>query len=237
MSQEQDKIFFRNFSLVLAFIAVMMITFYLTADLITGKKEHHETNKREITSNSNITSGDLVNGKNLSQTCAVCHGADGNSANPIWPKLAGQHASYTVKQLKNFKNGERVNAQMSGMVAALSLQDMNDLGLYFENQKNNFGSAKSESIDIGQKIYRGGDSETGIAACMACHGPAGSGNPGAIYPSLSGQHTDYTAIQLKMFKTGERNNDTNSVMRSIAKRMTEAQIEAVSEYIQGLQPR
>ena len=90
---------------------------------------------------------------------------------------------------------------------------------------------------MGQKLYRGGDRETGIAACMACHGPAGSGNPGAIYPLLSGQHAEYTKTQLKMFKTGERNNDENSVMRSIAKRMTEAQIEAVSEYLQGLQPR
>ena len=237
MSQEQDKIFFRNFSLVLAFIAAMMITFYFIADLVTEEKEHNKINGIVTTSDYDIASANIANGKNLSQTCAVCHGADGNSINPIWPKLGGQHASYIVKQLENFKNGERVNAQMAGIVAALSLQNMNDLALYYESQKANFGSAKKEFVDIGQKIYRAGDREAGIAACMACHGPAGSGNPSAIYPSLSGQHAKYTISQLKMFKTGERNNDENSVMRSIAKRMTEAQIEAVSEYLQGLQPR
>ena len=237
MSQEKDKIFFRNFSLTIAFIAAMMIAFYFVADLVTVEKEHEKIDEIAITNDDDITSANIANGKKLSQTCVVCHGADGNSVNPIWPKLGGQHASYIIKQLKNFKNGKRVNAQMSGMVATLSLQDINDLALYYENQKTNFGSAKKEFVDMGQKIYRGGDRETGIAACMACHGPAGSGNPGAIYPLLSGQHAEYTKTQLKMFKTGERNNDENSVMRSIAKRMTEAQIEAVSEYLQGLQPR
>jgi len=234
MSQEQDKLFFRNFSLVLVFIAAIMLAFYFTAELVTGKKEHHKTTNAVIDNNIKSANGDPVNGKNLSQPCAVCHNADGNSVNPIWPKLAGQHASYIVKQLKNFKDGDRVNAQMTAMVASLTEQDMNDLGLYFENQKNNLGFANQDSISLGQKIYRAGDSETGVAACMACHGPAGFGNPGAMYPSLQGQHAEYTAMQLKMFKTGERNNDANAVMRSIASRMTDPQIKAVSEYIQGL---
>ncbi len=178
--------------------------------------------------------GDPAKGKTLSQTCAVCHSVDGNSVNPVWPKLAGQHASYIVKQLKDFKDGNRVNAQMTGMVAPLSEQDMEDLGAYFASQKTKIGSAKPELIESGQRIYRAGDSQAGIPACMACHGPAGTGNPGALYPSLSGQHAEYTATQLKMFKAEDRNNDANNVMRSITGPMTNAQIEAISEYIQGL---
>ena len=234
MSQEQDKIFFRNFTLTLAFIAAMMVAFYAIADLVTSKKDHAEINTMKTNDSISVSNANPTNGKNLSQPCAVCHGADGNSINPIWPKLAGQHASYITKQLKNFKEGDRVNAQMTAMVGALSQQDMEDLGAYFEGQQNNLGYAKPESIDLGQKIYRAGDSNTGLPACMACHGPAGSGNPGALYPAIRGQHAEYTATQLNMFKSGERNNDVNSVMRSIAVLMTEAQISAVSEYIQGL---
>ena len=234
MSQEQDKIFFRNFTLVLAFIAALMIAFYLIADIVTNKEESLEIGEIKTNNEANITGGDLDNGRDLSQPCTVCHGVDGNSINPVWPKLAGQHSSYIFKQLNNFKDGDRVNAQMTAMVVGLSTQDMKDLSLYFEAQKNDLAFAKPEYIDLGQKIFRAGDSESGIAACMSCHGPAGSGNPGAMYPLLRGQHAAYTATQLKMFKKGERNNDTNSVMRSIASRMTEDQIEAVSEYIQGL---
>ena len=234
MSQEQDKIFFRNFTLTLAFIAAMMVAFYTIADLVTSKKDHTEINTIKTNDSISVSSANPTNGKSLSQPCAACHGADGNSINPIWPKLAGQHASYITKQLKNFKEGDRVNIQMTAMVAALSQQDMEDLGSDCEGQQNNLGYAKPGSIDLGQKIYRAGDSNTGLPACMACHGPAGSGNPGALYPAIRGQHTEYTATQLKMFKSGERNNDVNSVMRSIAVLMTEAQISAVSEYIQGL---
>jgi cytochrome c553 len=183
---------------------------------------------------SNAAGGDPVKGKTLSQTCAACHSVDGNSVNAIWPKIAGQHASYIVKQLKDFKDGNRVNAQMTAMVAPLGEQDMEDLGAYFASQKTKLGSAKPDLIESGQRIYRAGDSQAGIPACMACHGPTGVGNPGALYPSLSGQHAEYTATQLKMFKTEDRNNDANNVMRSISGPMTNAQIEAVSEYIQGL---
>jgi len=178
--------------------------------------------------------GDPAKGKTLTQTCAACHSADGNSVSPIWPKLAGQHASYIVKQLNDFKEGRRVNAMMTPMVAPLSEQDMEDLAAYFASQKTTLGSAKPELIETGQLIYRAGDSLTGVPACMACHGPAGFGNPGASYPSLRGQHAQYTATQLKMFKSEERNNDENNIMQTIAGSMTNAQIEAVSEYIQGL---
>ncbi len=111
---------------------------------------------------------------------------------------------------------------------------MQDLGAYFASKKTKPGSANPDLIELGQKIYRAGDSETGVPACMACHGPNGSGNPTALYPSLSGQHAQYTAGQLKMFKSEERANDANKMMRTIAGPMTNAQIEAVSEYIQGL---
>lgn len=184
--------------------------------------------------NAFAVDGDPAKGKALSQTCAACHSVDGNSVNPVWPKLAGQHASYTVKQLQDFKAGKRVNAQMAPMVAPLSEEDMGDLAAYFASKKTKKGSAKPELIELGQKIYRFGDSETGVPACMACHAPNGVGNPGALYPALRGQHAAYTAAQLKMFKTEERANDANNVMRAIAGPMTNAQIEAVSEYIQGL---
>lgn len=178
--------------------------------------------------------GDPTNGKALSQTCAACHSVDGNSVNPVWPKLAGQHAGYIIKQLQDFKAGKRVNAQMAPMAAPLGDQDIEDLAAYFSSKKIKHGSAKPELIELGQKIYRAGDVDAGIPACMACHGPSGTGNPGALYPALAGQHAAYTAIQLRAFKAEERSNDLNNVMRSIAGPMTNAQIEAVSEYIQGL---
>ena len=178
--------------------------------------------------------GDPAQGKILSQPCAVCHAADGNSVNPVWPKLAGQHSSYIVKQLQDFKDGRRVNAQMTAMVLNLTEADMKDLGAYFAGQTVSKGTANPDQIELGQRIYRYGDNQAGIPACMACHGPNGAGNPGAVYPALGGQHAAYTATQLKMFKAEERNNDKNNVMRSIAGPMTNAQIEAVSEYIQGL---
>ncbi len=178
--------------------------------------------------------GDPAKGKTLSQTCAACHSADGNSLLPVWPKLAGQHAEYIVKQLNDFKDGKRVNAQMAPMVASLGEEDMADLAAYYASQKIKPGSAKPELISSGQTIYRAGDAESGIPSCMACHGPSGAGNPGALYPALAGQHAEYTILQLKAFKAEERNNDINKVMRSIASSMTNAQIEAVSEYIQGL---
>lgn len=177
---------------------------------------------------------DPAKGKTLSATCAACHGADGNSVNPVWPKLAGQHAKYLYKQLTDFKEGNRSNAQMSPMAAPLSNENMADIASYFSSQKTKRGAANPDLIETGEKIYRAGDAETGVPACMACHGPTGAGNPGALYPVLSGQHAEYIKIQLNAFKAGTRSNDANKVMRTIAGSMTTEQIEAVSEYIQGL---
>lgn len=188
--------------------------------------------------NINLTSaeiiGDAKKGKTLSATCAACHGIDGNSPNAQWPKLAGQHLNYIVKQLQDFKSGARENAIMNGMAATLSEQDMYDLASYYSSEAIKGGTTKADLVELGEKIYRAGDKEIGVPACMACHGPAGKGNPSAMYPALAGQHSAYIANQMLLFQTDKRANDKNTVMRTIAKLMTQEQIEAVSSYLQGL---
>jgi cytochrome c553 len=186
-----------------------------------------------------VSNGVAVNagadeGQQKAAVCAGCHGVDGNSTTPEWPKLAGQHSGYLVAQLQAFKSGTRKNPMMSPMAANLSDADMAAIAGYFSSQKLQFGEAKPESIEAGQKLYRGGNPATGVPACMACHGPRGAGNPAAGYPALHGQHASYTAIQLKAYRSGERATDTNAVMRTIAARMTDAEIEAVAGFVQGL---
>lgn len=178
--------------------------------------------------------GDPEAGQSKAQVCAACHSPDGNSTDPQWPKLAEQHASYTLKQLMDFKQGERVNEVMAGMVANLSPRDMADLAAYYAGQQRSGGYADKDYVALGEKIYRAGNAESGVPACMSCHGPTGSGNPPAVYPSLWGQHAQYTAAQLRAFKSGERANDPNAMMRDVAERMTEEEIQAVSQYIAGL---
>jgi len=178
--------------------------------------------------------GDVEAGKTKSAMCAACHGADGNSVAPNFPKLAGQHADYIAKQLKEFKAGERTDATMNGMAAALSEQDMADLGAFYAAQKGTVGTAAEDKVALGETIYRAGNAASGVAACAACHGPTGTGNPMAKFPSLSGQHADYTAVQLKNFRAGSRANDAGSMMRGVAKKMSDAEVEAVAQYIQGL---
>lgn len=178
--------------------------------------------------------GDAAKGKELSATCAACHGADGNSFNPEWPKLAGQHADYIVKQLKEFKEGTRKNATMAPMAAPLSDQDMEDLAAYFAGNKTKPGSADEAQVALGEAIYKGGIAATGVAACAACHGPNGAGNPAANFPQLNGQHAKYTEIQLKNFRAEARENDPGRMMRGVAARMNDKEIAAVAQYIQGL---
>ncbi|MGB5252558.1 MAG: c-type cytochrome [Sedimenticolaceae bacterium] len=179
--------------------------------------------------------GNAEAGKAKSVTCAACHGVDGNSAAPNFPKLAGQHADYLYKQLKQYKSGDRKNAVMAGMVAALNDEDMANLAAYYSAQQPTIGIAAEDQIKLGESIYRAGNTASGVSACAACHGPNGVGNPMANFPRLSGQHALYTAEQLKYFRSGTRANDAASMMRSIAKRMTDEEIEAVSQYVQGLQ--
>ncbi len=178
--------------------------------------------------------GNAEAGKTKSATCAACHGADGNSVNPEWPKLAGQHPSYIAKQLANFKDDARVNPSMSPMAKPLSEQDMADLAAYFSSQAAKPGEADQTKVALGEQMYKGGNNATGVAACAACHGPTGTGNPASNFPSLSGQHATYIKNQLNAFRKGERANDAGKMMRNVAAKMTDAEIEAVAEYIAGL---
>lgn len=171
--------------------------------------------------------------ENTVQTvCAACHGADGNSAIALNPKLAGQHPEYLLKQLTNFKEGTRANAVMAGMVANLSADDMKNLAAYFANQKINLAKAKSNGAgSLGEKIYRGGIAASGVPACSSCHGANGAGIP-KQFPRLAAQHADYTLAQLRTFRTGERANAP--MMMVIAAKMTDAEMQAVADYMQGL---
>ncbi len=178
--------------------------------------------------------GDAAAGQAKSAVCAACHGTDGNSVNPEWPKLAGQHASYTALQLEYFKSGKRQNALMSAQAMGLSEQDMLDLAAYYAEQPIKGGETDPDLVSLGERIYRGGDKQNGVAACIACHGPSGKGNPLAVYPYLAGQHATYTAMQLRAYASGERRSDNNQIMRNIAGAMSDDQIEAVASYIEGM---
>jgi cytochrome c553 len=178
---------------------------------------------------------DAEAGKAKSAICAACHGADGNSSNPMWPSLAGQHASCTYKQLTDFKAGRRINASMSGMVAGLSDDDMKNLAAYYETQSHKPVAFDGELIEKGESIYRGGITETGVAACMGCHSPSGKGNGPAGWPSLKGQHPEYIVTQLQAFKQGARANDSGKMMRNLVGRMSEMEMKAVAAYVAGIQ--
>ena len=181
-----------------------------------------------------LAAGNAAAGKAKSQACAACHSADGNSMSPDFPKLAGQHEEYLYKQLSQYKSGDRANAIMAGQVAGLSDQDMQDLAAYFASQSIKGGTADETKVELGKAIYRGGNTASGVSACMACHGPNGAGNPDAKFPALAGQHAKYTADQLRAFRAGERANDAGKMMRNVAAKMTDAEIDAVAEYIAGL---
>ena len=178
---------------------------------------------------------DAEAGKAKSAVCAACHGADGNSSNPMWPSLAGQHASYVYKQLSDFKAGRRINASMLGMVAGLSDDDMKNLAAYYETQNPSPVTFDAELIAKGESIYRGGITETGVAACMGCHSPSGEGNGPASWPSLKGQYPDYIVAQLQAFKQGARANDPGKMMRNLVGRMSDMEMKAVAAYIAGIQ--
>jgi len=175
----------------------------------------------------------------VTQVCAACHAADGNSLIAVNPKLAGQFPEYLYKQLSNFKpaggkKAERGNPVMAGMVANLAPEDMRNLAAYFAGQTAKPGAAKSKDlVALGQKIYRGGIAGKGVAACASCHGPNGAGMP-AQYPRLSGQHADYVEVQLKAFRSGERANDPNGSMRTVAGKLSDREIQAVADYVAGL---
>ena len=177
---------------------------------------------------------DIEAGKARSAVCAACHGADGNSSNPIWPSLAGQHANYIYKQLLDFKEGRRINPTMTGMVAALTDEDMRNLAAYYESQVPKPVAFDGELLESGENIYRGGIIAAGVAACMGCHSPTGEGNGPAGWPSLKSQHPDYIVAQLQAFRQGARANDPGSMMRSVSERMSDMEMKSVAAYIAGI---
>lgn len=183
-----------------------------------------------------FAAGDASAGQAKSAICAACHGADGNSVVPNWPKLAGQHEQYMTRQVSLIKAGARPVPEMVGIVAGLSEQDIEDLSAYFAAQPVAVGVADESQVVLGERIYRAGNAESGVPACMACHGPAGEGNPLAGYPALAGQHAVYTANMLTRFRAGENwgEGDASQVMNGSAAELTDEEIAAVASYIQGL---
>ncbi|HTY98311.1 MAG TPA: c-type cytochrome [Rhodocyclaceae bacterium] len=184
--------------------------------------------------------GDPAKGQTIASTiCGACHGPDGNSPVSANPKLAGQHADYLFKQMRNFKSGpegkpERSNPIMNGMIAAFDENQMRDLAAWFSSQTQKGEQAKNrDTLSLGQKLYRAGDASKGLPACAGCHGPSGAGIP-AQFPRIGGQYQDYIEVQLKAFRAGERTNDPNKMMETIALRMTDAEIKAVADYAAGL---
>ena len=180
------------------------------------------------------SAGDAAAGAQKAAICGACHGATGNSINPEWPNLAGQHESYIVAQLQAFKQGKRDNPLMMPNAAALSDQDMQDLGAHFASQALTGLEADPSKYRTGEKLYRGGDSERKLPACIACHGPQGKGNGPARYPALRSQQAVYTFNQLKAFAEGRRSTPGNDIMQVIAARLTDDEMRAIASYTQGL---
>lgn len=183
-----------------------------------------------------LVEGSQEAGQAKSVTCAACHGPQGKSVNPQWPSLAGQNARYLVEQLEAFKAGTRSDVLMTAQAMALSEQDMRNLAVYYAAQAPDPRVvANPATVAKGAALYRGGDQENKVAACTACHGPTGQGNPAAAYPMLKGQHAAYLATQLRAYASGARKSDGQSrIMREIASRMREDDIVALASYIQGL---
>lgn len=184
-----------------------------------------------------VAEGDAAAGQAKSAICAACHGVDGNSAVPNWPKLAGQHTRYIERQTALIQSGARPVPEMMGIVAAMSEQDFSDIAAYFSSQTNNGGVADESIAALGQRIYRAGNATTGVPACMSCHGPAGEGNPLALYPALAGQHAMYTAKMLTGFRDGTNwgvSDAPSHIMNGAAANLTDEEIAALASYIQGL---
>lgn len=178
--------------------------------------------------------GDAGAGAQKSAVCGVCHGTSGNSVNPEWPNLAGQHEGYVAAQLALFRQGVRDNVLMMPNASMLSDQDMQDLGAYFERQTPAGLEADPSNYKTGEKLYRGGDPERGLPACIACHGPQGKGNGPARYPALRAQHAVYTYNQLKAYAEARRRTPGNDIMQLVAGRLTDAEMRALASYTQGL---
>ena len=182
--------------------------------------------------------GDAIAGQAKAAACGACHGMDGNSTDPQYPKLAGQSEQYIVHQLENFKSGKRQNPIMLGMATPLSEQDMHDIGAYFASKTALPGVADQALVEHGQQLFREGDAKRGIPACMACHSIDGRGNPGAMYPQLESQHAQYVQATLKAWHDGTSwGTDAHSqIMPAIAQKLSTDDIAALASYVEGLHP-
>lgn len=190
--------------------------------------------------------GDVAAGERKAATCAACHGQGGKGASSDFPKLAGQRADYTFKQLKDYKTGRRKNPIMQAQAAPLSEQDMADLAVYFAEQSLDVEAADPELVSLGEKLYRGGDLEGGAPSCSGCHGPAGDGVPGAAFPALGGQYAKYLEGQLRAFRaagrgdlnadmrTNDAEGDSAGMMQDVAAQLSDRQIQALASFISGL---
>ena len=192
-----------------------------------------------------FAAGDAAAGKNKVMMCAGCHGVDGNSMVPAFPKLAGLGEKYMTQQLRMVKSGERVILQMTGILNASSDQDLQDMAAFYDSQDRKISGAKEikligitepqEALDFGENLYRGGNMKTGVAACSGCHSPAGNGNGPAGYPALGGQYADYIEKQLLAYRRGERDSGSNAlIMQGVAANLSDKEIKAVANYISGL---
>ncbi|WP_418113649.1 c-type cytochrome [Vibrio scophthalmi] len=185
--------------------------------------------------------GSIEAGKEKSQTCVACHGADGNSLLGMYPSLAGQHEKYLEKQLKDLKLGMtsggkqgRFDPVMSGMALPLNEQDMADLAAYYASLPLAHSTTPENVVEQGKVLYTAGDAERGLTACIACHGPRGNGTELSGFPKISGQQPDYIKAQLMKFRDGTRENDMNAMMRDIAQKLTDEDIDTLSNYMGGL---
>jgi cytochrome c553 len=200
-----------------------------------------------MTKEAPAKAGDPKAGAQKAGVCAACHGVDGNATDPQYPRIAGQHERYIARQLAMFKSGERNNAIMLAQAVNLTAQDMRDIGAYYATQKPQNAGVADESVikvgpysgmkyyQVGEKIYRYG--RDGVAACAACHGPVGRGNPGPSYPSIGGQHASYTQAKLLEFRTGQvwgKGDNAKAQMAEIANKLTEEEVAALASYLQGL---
>jgi cytochrome c553 len=186
--------------------------------------------------------GDAEAGQAKAATCVACHGVDGNSAVPTFPKLSGLGHKYLLKQMQDIRDGRRPVALMAGQVDNMTDQDLSDIAAFYDAQPRTGGTAEPDKVSLGRKVYLGGIAERQVPACSGCHSPTGNGNGPAGYPALAGQHADYVAAQLKMFRkgyedpAGRTNGGEAKIMRTTAFRMSDMEIEAVASYIAGLQP-
>lgn len=179
--------------------------------------------------------GDAKAGQTKAAMCGACHGADGNSAAPNFPKLAGQGERYLLKQMNDIKSGNRTVLEMTGLLTNMSEQDMADIAAYYASQNMSVGAADPALVKTGEALYRGGKLAEGMPACTGCHSPDGAGNDAAGFPQLGGQHAQYVAKQLTDFREGNRTNDGDSMMmRAVAAKLSNKDIQAISSYIQGL---